>query len=104
MLNMVHLQVLAAVAQHGSVTEAARVLHYSQPSVSHHLARLEDATGARLGQRIGPALTPRPPAPPPPTPRHSAWIGGCDRCQAELIAVCRREGFTPRIGSLSDDM
>jgi DNA-binding transcriptional LysR family regulator len=36
--------------------------------------------------------------------RHSAWIGGCDRCKAELLAVCRREGFTPRIASLSDDM
>src|ERR1051325_5963251 len=53
MLNLVHLKVLAAVAQHGSVTEAARVLHYSQPSVSHHLGRLEAATGARLIQRIG---------------------------------------------------
>ncbi|SEF37830.1 DNA-binding transcriptional regulator, LysR family [Amycolatopsis pretoriensis] len=53
MLNLVHLKVLAAVARHGSVTEAARELHYSQPSVSHHLARLETATGARLVQRIG---------------------------------------------------
>src|SRR5918997_6056228 len=53
MLSLVHLKVLAAVAQHGSVTEAARELHYSQPSVSHHLARLEDATGVKLVQRIG---------------------------------------------------
>jgi DNA-binding transcriptional LysR family regulator len=36
--------------------------------------------------------------------RHSAWIGGCARCQAELTAVCRHHGFTPRIGSHSDDM
>jgi DNA-binding transcriptional LysR family regulator len=36
--------------------------------------------------------------------RHSAWIGGCERCQNELIAVCRQAGFTPRIASLSDDM
>jgi DNA-binding transcriptional LysR family regulator len=36
--------------------------------------------------------------------RHSAWIGGCNRCEAELLAVCRRAGFTPRIASLSDDM
>jgi DNA-binding transcriptional LysR family regulator len=36
--------------------------------------------------------------------RHSAWIGGCERCQDELTAVCRREGFTPRIASHSDDM
>ncbi|MGW5720128.1 LysR family transcriptional regulator [Amycolatopsis sp. NPDC003865] len=53
MLNLVHLKVLVAVARHGSVTEAARELHYSQPSVSHHLSRLEAATGARLVQRIG---------------------------------------------------
>jgi DNA-binding transcriptional LysR family regulator len=36
--------------------------------------------------------------------RHSAWIGGCNRCEAELLAVCRRARFTPRIASLSDDM
>src|ERR671930_1581874 len=53
MLNLVHLKVLAAVARHGSVTEAARVLHYSQPSVSHHLSRLEAATGVKLVQRVG---------------------------------------------------
>src|ERR671911_2548862 len=47
------LKVLAAVARHGSVTEAAKELHYSQPSVSHHLGRLETATGARLIQRVG---------------------------------------------------
>jgi DNA-binding transcriptional LysR family regulator len=53
MLSLTHLTVLEAVARLGSVTEAARELHYSQPSVSHHLARLEDATGARLIQRAG---------------------------------------------------
>lgn len=53
MLNLVHLKVLAAVARHGSVTEAAKQLHYSQPSVSHHLSRLEAATGVKLLQRIG---------------------------------------------------
>ncbi|WP_028925060.1 LysR family transcriptional regulator [Pseudonocardia acaciae] len=220
MLNLVHLKVLAAVARHGSVTEAARELHYSQPSVSHHLARLEAATGVKLVQRIGRGirLTPEgrllanraaeilgrvdaatnelagrvglragrvrlaanastlstivpkaaaalteahpglqlslydrhpvealqmlrhgeidialvfryPDAPveeeglrllhigddpihlisrqPEDTianHRHSAWIGGCDRCRAELTAVCRHEGFTPRIASYSDDM
>jgi DNA-binding transcriptional LysR family regulator len=53
MLNLVHLKVLAAVARHGSVTEAAKELSYSQPSVSHHLSRLEAATGAKLVQRVG---------------------------------------------------
>jgi len=220
MLNLVHLTVLAAVARHGSVTEAARELHYSQPSVSHHLSRLEAATGVKLVQRIGRGirLTPegqllanraveiigrvdaathelaaqvglqtgrvrlganasalstivpeaaavlaraypgielsffdrhpvealqllrhgeidvalvfryadgpvedegfrlrhlrddpihlvsRQPDDSIANHRHSAWIGGCRRCTDELITVCRHEGFTPRIGSFSDDI
>src|SRR5918994_6671804 len=213
MLSLLHLKVLAAVARTGSVTEAAKELHYSQPSVSHHLARLEEATGAKLVQRVGRGirLTPegqllanrateivgrvesasnelaaqvglraghvrlagfqsalstivpraaaalardhpgielslvdvhpgdalrllrqgeidvalifryadtpvedegfrlvhiaddpmylvsRRPADSVADYRGSAWIGGCVRCRAELIAVCRRSGFDPRV-------
>ncbi|MGN9841313.1 LysR family transcriptional regulator [Nonomuraea sp. H19] len=220
MLSLVHLRVLAAVARHGSVTEAARELHYTQPSVSHHLSRLEAATGAKLVQRVGRGIRLTPegqllanrateivgrvdaatnelaaqvglrtgrvrlaanasvlstivpkaaaamdqahpglelilierhpvealqmlrqgeidvalifryadapveeegfrllhigddpiylvsqrPDDSIANHRHSAWIGGCERCQNELITVCRQEGFTPRIASLSDDM
>jgi DNA-binding transcriptional LysR family regulator len=220
MLNPVHLKVLASVARHGSVTEAARELHYSQPSVSHHLSRLEAVTGVKLVQRVGRGirLTPeghllanraaeiigridaatnelaaqvglqagrvrlaanasvlstivpkaaatlaqaypglelslierhpfeglqmlrhgeidvalifryadspaeedgfrlvhvgddsiylisQQPDDSLANHRHSAWIGGCKRCQEELITVCQQAGFTPRIGSLSDDM
>ena len=53
MLDVTRLRVLAAVARHGSVTAAARSLNYAQPSVSHHLARLEAETGAQLTQRSG---------------------------------------------------
>ncbi|PZG07291.1 LysR family transcriptional regulator, partial [Nonomuraea aridisoli] len=53
MLDVTRLRVLLTVAQKGSLTEAAKVLHYSQPSVSHHLARLEAETGAKLIQRAG---------------------------------------------------
>jgi molybdate transport repressor ModE-like protein len=53
MLDVTRLRVLAAVARHGSVTAAARALNYAQPSVSHHLARLEAETGARLVERSG---------------------------------------------------
>ena len=53
MLDATRLRVLAAVARTGSVTAAARELNYSQPSVSHHLARLESETGAQLLQRVG---------------------------------------------------
>lgn len=220
MLNLVHLKVLAAVARHGSVTEAARELHYSQPSVSHHLSRLEAATGVKLVQRVGrgirltpegellanrateivgrvdaatnelaaqvglasgrvrlaanasvlstivpkaatmlteahPGLTlsvidrhpvealqmlrhgeidvalvfryahapledegfrmvhvaddpiylvSRTPDDSIANHRNSAWIGGCERCQGELTAVCRQYGFAPLIESVCDDM
>lgn len=219
-MNLVHLKVLAAVARHGSVTEAAKELHYSQPSVSHHLARLEAATGAKLVQRVGRGIRLTPEgqllanraaeivgrvdaatkeleaqvglqagrvrlaanasvlstivpksavtlarahpgielslidlhpvealralrhgevdvgliyrhADDPveeegfrlvhvtddpiylvsqesddslANHRHSAWIGGCQRCRQELITVCRQDGFTPRIAFSSDDM
>jgi DNA-binding transcriptional LysR family regulator len=208
------------VARHASVTEAAKELGYSQPSVSHHLSRLEATTGAKLVQRVGrgirltPAgqlladraveivgrvdaatnelaahiglqagrvrlaanasvlstIVPRAAAALAQSHpglelslidrhpveglqalrrgevdvaltyrhaddpieeqgcrlvhvaddpihlvsrragdsianhRHSAWIGGCERCREELIAVCRQEGFTPRIESASDDI
>src|SRR2546423_7959839 len=53
MLDVTRLRVLAAVARLGSVTAAAQELRYSQPAVSHHLARLEHETGTRLIQRVG---------------------------------------------------
>ena len=53
MLDVTRLRVLVAVARHGSVTAAARALNYAQPSVSHHLARLEAETGTKLIQRAG---------------------------------------------------
>lgn len=220
MLNLVHLKVLAAVARHRSVTEAAKELHYSQPSVSHHLARLEAAVGVKVVQRIGRGIRLTPegellagraseilgrldaattelaaqvglqsgrvrvaanssalstivtkaaislteaypgielivfdrhpvealqmlrrseidvavvfryadapgeddglrlvhigddpiylisqrPDDSIANHRQSGWIGGCERCLDELTTVCRREGFTPRIASHSDDM
>jgi molybdate transport repressor ModE-like protein len=53
MVDVTRLRVLAAVARHGSVTAAAKALNYAQPSVSHHLARLEAETGTRLVERSG---------------------------------------------------
>jgi DNA-binding transcriptional LysR family regulator len=53
MLDATRLRVLAAVARYGSVTGAAQALNYAQPSISHHIARLEAETGAKLMERAG---------------------------------------------------
>jgi len=53
MLDVTRLRILVAVARYGSVTGAARALNYAQPSISHHIARLEAETGATLLQRAG---------------------------------------------------
>jgi DNA-binding transcriptional LysR family regulator len=53
MLDATRLRVLAAIARHGSVTAAAQALNYAQPSISHHMARLESETGAKLMERSG---------------------------------------------------
>jgi DNA-binding transcriptional LysR family regulator len=53
MVTLVQLRVIDAVRRHGSVTAAAAELHYTQPSLSHHLSKLKAQTGARLLQRVG---------------------------------------------------
>src|SRR5436309_319768 len=54
------LECLVAVADSGSITQAARLLHSSQPAVSHQLATLERETRTALLRREarGVTLTP----------------------------------------------
>jgi DNA-binding transcriptional LysR family regulator len=75
-LDVTRLRVLVAVAQHGSVTAAARALNYAQPSVSHHLARLEAETGGHAHPALGtghPADRRRPRS--SPGGRRRSWAG-----------------------------
>ncbi|MFF5938811.1 LysR substrate-binding domain-containing protein [Streptomyces sp. NPDC012508] len=51
MLDVRHLQVLRSIAQEGSLAAAGRALHYSQPTITHHLASLEAHFNAQLVQR-----------------------------------------------------
>lgn len=53
MIDLRRLEALVAVHRTGSVSAAAEVLHYGQPTVSHHLRRLEAETGSVLLQRVG---------------------------------------------------
>lgn len=53
MLDPRRLRVLQAVAREGSLSAAARVLDYTQPAISHQIARLEDELGTPLLLRTG---------------------------------------------------
>lgn len=53
MLDLTRLEALVAFARTGSVSAAADELHFSQPTISHHLKRLEAETGAVLTRRVG---------------------------------------------------
>lgn len=106
MLDVTRLRVLDALARHGSVTAAAKELHYSQPTVSHHLARLEAETGAQLLQRVGRGVR-LTQAGQLLADRAAEIIGRIDAAGAELAAhvglttgQVRLAGFSSAIGSL----
>src|SRR4051812_7103062 len=106
MLDVTRLRVIEAVARHGSVTAAAKELSYSQPSVSHHLARLEAETGAQLLQRVGRGIR-LTPAGLLLAARAAEILGRLDAADAELSAHVglssgrvRLAGFSSAIGSL----
>jgi DNA-binding transcriptional LysR family regulator len=106
MLDVNRLRVIDAVARHGSVTAAAKELHYSQPSVTHHLARLETETGAQLLQRVGRGIR-LTPAGRLLADRAAEIIGRIDAAGAELSAHVglnagrvRLAGFASANGSL----
>jgi DNA-binding transcriptional LysR family regulator len=106
MLDVTRLRVIDALARLGSVTAAAKELHYSQPTVSHHLARLEAESGAQLLQRIGRGIR-LTPAGQLLADRAAEIIGRIDAAGAELAAHvgltagrARLAGFSSAIGSL----
>jgi DNA-binding transcriptional LysR family regulator len=106
MLDVTRLRIIDAVARSGSVTAAAKELSYSQPSVSHHLARLEAETGAQLLQRVGRGVR-LTPAGQLLADRAAEILGRIDAADAELSAHVglnagrvRLAGFSSAIGSL----
>lgn len=53
MIDVRRLEALVALQRAGSVSAAAAELHYGQPTVSHHLRRLEAETQSVLLRRVG---------------------------------------------------
>lgn len=52
-LDLQSVRIVRAIAEHGSITAAARILGYSQPAVSQHLQRTERRLGLPLVSRVG---------------------------------------------------
>ncbi|WP_166864964.1 LysR family transcriptional regulator [Salinibacterium sp. ZJ70] len=52
-LDLQSVRIVRAIAEHGSISGAARALGYSQPAISQHLRRAEQRLGAPLVMRAG---------------------------------------------------
>lgn len=100
MLDVTRLRVIDALSRLGSVTAVARELHYTQPTVSHHLARLEAETGAQLLQRVGRGVR-LTPAGQLLADRAAEIIGRIDAADAELSAHVGLTSGRVRVASFS---
>ena len=57
-ISLRHIEIFHAVVTTGNLTEAAALLHTSQPTVSRELARFEKLTGLQLFERVRGRLHP----------------------------------------------
>ena len=88
---------IAAIAEHGSISRAARAMHISQPALSQRLKRLESKLGASLFDRTA--------APLAPTPSGEVFIKYAKRAIAaedsmrrEVFSVARNNRRRLRVG------
>ncbi|MBN6036838.1 LysR family transcriptional regulator [Amycolatopsis sp. 195334CR] len=100
MLDVTRLRVIDALSRLGSVTAAAKELHYTQPTISHHLARLEAETGAQLLQRVGRGIR-LTPAGQLLASRAAEILGRIDAADAELSAHVGLSAGRVRLASFS---
>jgi DNA-binding transcriptional LysR family regulator len=103
MVTLVQLRVIDAVRRHGSVTAAAKELRYTQPSISHHLARLEAQLGARLLQRVGRGIR-LTPAGRLLADRAAEIIGRVDSATAELSTLVGLDAGRVRLAGFNSVM
>ncbi|MBU2977993.1 LysR family transcriptional regulator [Alteromonas sp. C1M14] len=53
MLERHHLKIIAAIDEHGTLTEAAEKMHLTQSALSHSMRKLEQSLGTPLWQKEG---------------------------------------------------
>jgi DNA-binding transcriptional LysR family regulator len=98
MLDVARLRVFREVAARGSFTAAANALHYSQPAVSHHVARLEEELGVQLLLRESRGLTVTPAG--EEVLRHAqAVLERLDEAERELAELASASRATVRLAA-----
>src|SRR5690349_7283808 len=103
MVTLVQLRVIDAVHRLGSVTAAAKELTYTQPSISHHLSRLEAQLGAQLVQRVGRGIR-LTPAGRLLADRAAEIIGRVDSATTELSTLVGLAGGRVRLAGFNSVM
>jgi DNA-binding transcriptional LysR family regulator len=57
MVDLLRIETFLHAAEHQNFSEAARILHLSQPTVSHHIKNLEQELGVILFERDGASIS-----------------------------------------------
>lgn len=98
MIDLRRLEALVALHRSGTVSAAAAELRYGQPTISHHLRRLEAETGSVLLQRVGRGvrLTPEGVR---LAERGAEILGLLARAEAELAATTSLQSGTVRVAA-----
>lgn len=107
-LDLKRLRYFRAIAEHGSLSAAARALNLAQPALSHHVAELETELGVRLLERRRNGAVPTEAG--KLLLRHAVDIGlRVDKAEAELRRFAHDNGAAVRlrlaiISSLAADL
>lgn len=88
-MDLRQLEYAVAVADHGSFTRAARVMHVSQPTLSHGVRALETSLGFDVFDRLGRAVA--------PTGAGQVVIDGARRVLREVAALGATAGAVGRL-------
>jgi DNA-binding transcriptional LysR family regulator len=82
LMDLRRLKTFATVAEHGTVSAAARILHITQPALSRQIGALESELGLKLFERAGRRLV--------LTPQGEQLLGDCQSLVTHAAALGER--------------